>query len=100
MYYVSKYEWLIRSTIFHKAIFCRKTFKIDDEDEKNKAMEQINEFLKGCEHKSACYQTSVNWDVFEIELIIAVDGNIHQQKNKTVYIRDGVDNILGKHTAI
>lgn len=87
------YCWKIHNTIFHKAICCRKTYRLQADES---IVEQINEFLKGCEHKAACFQTSVNWNILEIELIIAVEGNIHEQKNKTVYIRDGVDYILGK----
>lgn len=73
---------------------------IDDDELKCNLIKQINQYLKNCEHKSACYQTSVCWNIIEIELIIAVDGNIHQQRKQTEYIREGIDNILGKHTAI
>lgn len=93
-----KYEWSSFKTIFHKVICSRKTFKIVDKD-KDKTKEQIDEFLKGCQHKCACYLTSVNWNVFEIEVIIVVDGTIIQQRKKTEYIRSGIDIIIGKHTA-
>ena len=87
-----KYEWHTFRTLKNKAICSRKTFKT--EGNKDKVKEQIDEFLKGCHHKTSCYQTSVNWNIFEIEVIILVDGTIHQQRKETNYIRDGIDYIL------
>lgn len=91
--YTSKYAWRSFFTIFHKGICSRKTYKVEGWD-KDKVKEQIDVFLKGCQHKCACYITSVNYNVFEVEVDIAVEGNIHQQTNATEYIRTGIDNII------
>lgn len=93
-YYVNKYDWNVRSTIFHKAIRCRKTYKMYDDDKKMKTIEHINQYLKNCEHKSHCYLTSTNFNIIEIEIVIAVEGNIHQQKKSTQYIRENVDKLV------
>ncbi len=91
-----KYEWHTFRTLKNKAICSRKTFKVDEG--KDIVLKQIDDFLKGCHHKTSCYQTSVNWNIFEIEVIILVDGTIHQQRKETNYIRDGIDYIFKKES--
>lgn len=91
-----KYEWCTFRTIPRKAVCSRKTYKIDN---KIIVLKQIDDYLKSVPHTCSVFETSVNHDILELELIILVEGSIHEQQKKTEYIRSGIDSIIGKHTA-
>lgn len=95
----SKFSWRTFRTIPHKAVCSRKTYRVEKEFDKDIVLRQIGDYLKGVPHTCSVFETSLNYNVFEIEVIILVNGTIHQQREKTEYIRSGIDSIIGKHTA-
>lgn len=95
----SKFSWRTFRTIPHKAVCSRKTYRVEKEFDKDIVLRQISDYLKGVPHTCSVFETSVNHDILELELIILVEGSIHEQQKKTEYIRSGIDNIIGKHTA-
>lgn len=95
----SKFVWRTFKTILHKAVCSRKTYRVEKEFDKDIVLRQIDKYLRSAPHTCSVFETSLNYNVFELEVIILVNGTIHQQREKTEYIRSGIDNIIGKHTA-
>lgn len=95
----SKFSWRTFRTIPHKAVCSRKTYRVEKEFDKDIVLRQISDYLKGVPHTCSCQETSLSWNVFEIEVVILVEGTIKKQQEQTEYIRSGIDSIIGKHTA-
>lgn len=89
----SKFEWRTFRTIPHKAVCSRKTYRVDGWN-KDIVLKQIDEYLRSAPHTCSCQETSLSWNVFEIEVVILVEGTIRKQQEQTEYIRTAIDNII------